>query len=863
MTIRLRLGSLVDAALRRAMNGGNPVGEGLSEAEAKARLRRFGPNVLVELGAGARLWEFLRGLADPMVLMLLATAAFYSVLGERRDAIVLAAAAVPIMGVDVLLDFRARNALKKLAAAVAARVRVVRAGREVEVPTRELVPGDLLVIREGDVLHADGVVRWAANLALDESQLTGEAEPRQKEPLANEAGGAQAAEQHRFYAGSLVLAGHGLGEILATGRATRYGAIARLVGGAAVESTPLERRIGRMARRLLVAAGAASAGIFLLMLARGTGLRASFLYAITLAIASIPEEYPLLLALFLSLGAWRLSRRGVLVRRLASVEALGSTTVICLDKTGTLTRGRYELDIHIPLNESATEQDLLEAAALACELNPADPLERAIVSHCREHGVDTDALYAKWQLAFDYPFEIAGKHMTHVWRAVSGKQARLVAKGAIEGIIEHCTLGTAERARAEAANREMAARGLRVLAVAGRYGAGLGAADPAPAVDCGRAFTGVRQEDERELQLYGLLGFQDPLRPEVAEAVAQCQQAGIHLKLITGDHALTAHAIAEAAGIQHDDEAIVTGDQLGRTSGDRLAEIVNSASLFARIRPEQKYAIVDALVRAGEVVAMTGDGINDAPALRRATIGVAMGQRGTEVAREAASLVLLRDDFGALVATVREGRQLLSTIRRAFLFVLGFKTMVIGLALSVPALGMPVLLLPVELVWLELIVHPVSALVFEGGPQQYDVMRQRPTSPEAALISRRSALRSALSGAALALGALMLYAARLPAGEASARSLAMLVVVMGSIALAWAELKGSRPWWERERLQRLRIWLVFAAVLAVLAVCTLVQPVSRLLHMGPVSALDWGLAALVVLAATGWRSFGLSKDAGA
>jgi Ca2+-transporting ATPase len=828
-----------------------PVAEGLSSAEARARLARFGLNSMVPHARFGRLRALLDTLLDPMATMLLVAAAIYLLLGERRDATILGVAALAVFAVDVIMEARSSRALSALAGAVKPRTRVIRDGREVEVMTEALVPGDFIVIGEGDVIHADGVVRWAANLAIDESLLSGEAEPRDKEAYAGPAGEAHD-DRHRLLAGSIALSGHGYGEIVATGMRTRYGEIARLVAGAPLEAAPLERKIARAARALLMVAALVAGAIFLLRwLGGGASPAQSFLYAITVAISAVPEEFPLVFTLFLTLGAWRLAGRGVLVRRLAAIETLGSTTVICLDKTGTLTHGRYQLEHHRPIGDSVSEQELLEATALACELRAADPLEQAILAHCREHGVEVDAVHEQWRLTIDYPFEIAGKHMSHVWMAKfpsagHGAQARIVAKGALEGILAHCALEDGERQRIETANAELANRGMRVLAVAGRFGSGAGA----------DGFNGDREHDERGLLLYGLLGFVDPIRPEARQMVAECARAGIRIKLITGDHPLTAHAIAEAAGIAHDDEMILIGEDLARLAPDELARAAAKAAIFARVRPEDKYAIVDALVRTGEIVAMTGDGINDAPALSRASIGIAMGRRGTEVARGAASLVLLDDDLGALSATVREGRRVFANLQCAFRYLIGFKVMVIGLAVLAPLLGLPILLMLMQLVWLEMIVHPVSAVALESDPGSESLMDAPPRDPAAPLIATGAALRSILSGALLAAGALAIYATRLSGGGPYARGVAMAVVIGGSLAMVWAELAGSEPWWRVRAPRALSFWAVLAMVAASVPICMTVPMLAEVLQMRPIRPKDWLLAAAIVAGATGWRAFG-------
>jgi Ca2+-transporting ATPase len=821
---------------------------GLSSAEARRRLQQFGPNRFIRERRGARLLAFARMFADPMAAMLLAAAAVYFALGERIEGFVLLAALVPVLAVDLTLEVRSRAALRALAEAVAPRARVIRDGIETEIATEDIAPGDLLLVREGDVVHADGTLRDASHLSTDESQLTGEAEPLEKEAAAAAVAGESAPDSARVFAGSRVLSGVGSAEVTETGARTRYGAIAALVAGVETAQTPLQRKTGRIVRALMMTALVVSAALLMFRVSTGTPLAQAFLYAITLAMSAVGEEFLLVLTIFLSLGAWRLAGLGVLVRRIASVETLGATTVICLDKTGTLTTGHFALDVHQALNPEVSDRDLLEAAVLACEAEPLDALERAIVEHCAEHQVDIAAVHSKWRIVFDYPFDPAGKHMSHVWEARGAgtrPAQRIVAKGALEGILEHCASTAAERERAHAANAELAARGTRVLGVAGRE------------TDCDAApFTGSRGDDERGLQLYGLLGFDDPLRPEVPAAIAQCQAAGVKLKLITGDQVLTAHAVAEAAGIQHDDDLLMTGERLDALAHDQFVATVHRCNVFARVRPEQKYAIVEALERAGEVVAMTGDGINDAPALRRADIGVSMGRRGTEVARAAAGLVLLEDDFTALVGTIREGRRIYANIQRAFRYLVGFKVMVIGLALTAPVLGLPILLLPVDLVWLELIVHPISALVFEDRDPGRDLMRAPPRSPASPLLARGSVLRSATCGILLMAGTLALYAARLDVDEAYARGTAITVVVLGSLVLVWSTLAGARPWWRVSPPRDARFWAVIAIVAGSLPLLMYLKPAAALLAIAPIAARDWILAGLIAVAAVAWQAAG-------
>jgi Ca2+-transporting ATPase len=627
--------------------------------------------------------------------------------------------------------------------------------------------------------------------------------------------------------------------VTTTGAATQYGGIAALVARSASSTSPLQQKAGVLVRRLGVVAGGVAIALFGLSLAGGEPWSRALLGAVSLAMAAIPEEFPIVLTLFLSVGAWRLASRGMLVRRLASVETLGSTTVICTDKTGTLTRGEFQMTRHLALNPELSEQDLLATAVLACERHPTDAMERAIGAYAGARGVSTATLDAQWTLVRDYDFDSAGKHMSHVWQARHDNTYLVAAKGALEGILAHSRLDDRARGAAVDANRRFAAQGLRVLALAAKRMDRLGT---------------DREEDERDLTLHGLLGFQDPLRPEVPGAVAECQHAGIRVTMITGDHALTAHAVAEAAGIAHEDDLIVTADELTALSdSDRAARIRRSA-IFARISPEQKFLIVNTLKNDGAVVAMTGDGVNDAAALHRADIGIAMGQRGTDVARATADLVLLDDNFASIVATVREGRHIFQNIQRAFLYLIAFHIPIVILAIAAPATGVPLLLLPIHLVWLELIVHPVSAIVFQAEPAAADIMNRPPRDPEAPLLPRAAVTRSAVSGLMLAMASFAAYWWQWQSlGEAQARAISLIVLLTGYQTLIFAE-RLALPALAVDRVPRtLVFWTVWMASGASLFLILYVPAAAQMFRVEPPPAVP-GLAAILLGAlAVVWR----------
>jgi Ca2+-transporting ATPase len=496
---------------------------------------------------------------------------------------------------------------------------------------------------------------------------------------------------------------------------------------------------------------------------------------------------------------------------------------------------------------SLSEQDFLEIAVLACERHPADAMERAIGVYAEARGVSPTAIANRWVLVRDYDFDAIGKHMSHVWQSLAADASFVVAaKGAVEGVLVHSQLDPDARNSALAVNERLARQGLRVLAVAMKRMDRIGS---------------TREDDERDLTLCGLLGFQDPVRPEVPGAVDQCQRAGIRIKMITGDHALTAHAVAEAAGLLHEDTLIVTGDELSALADRERAARIDRAAIFARIGPQQKFLIVDALKQAGAIVAMTGDGVNDAPALRRADIGIVMGQRGTDVARATADLVLLDDNFASIVATVREGRHILRNIQRAFLYLIAFHIPIVALAVLAPLTGIPLLLLPIHLVWLELIVHPVSAVVFQSETASASIMTRPPRDPAAPLLPRRAVAGSAVSGGLLGAACFATYWWQWPAvGELQARALALVVLMAGYQTLIFTE-RLALPDLETPRIPRtLVFWGVWCATTLSLLVVLYVPFLATLFRVSPLDVAQVSTAVVLGVAVVAWRLVPLRSD---
>jgi P-type Ca2+ transporter type 2C len=813
---------------------------GLSSGEAAARLVRDGPNVVVPERRGHRLKRLVGPFADPMVALLLLAAPTYLLIGETTDAIVAFVALGPIAAVGWLLESRAERTLDQLRKLTAPTATVVRDGNDQTVPVETLVVGDLVRVHEGDIAPADATVIELTQLLVDESSLTGESLPAGKQADTD-------GDESMVWAGTTVLSGRALVLVSATGAATRYGRIGALVAAGRRPLTPLQRSLVRLVRALAVVAGVFCAAVVAATLLHGGGWGDAVIAGVSLAIAAIPEEFSMIYTLYLALGAWRLAQERALVRRLPSVETLGSTTVICTDKTGTLTHGRLAVaGIWTPdgargdggaLTDAETR--LLEIAVLACEPDPYDPLDVAIVDYGRRHDIDTTALHAR-RLTRDWPFDPAGRYLTHVWSPARGDDdAQVAAKGALEGILARTHPDSGLRTAALDANGAFSANGMRVIAVAA------GSAAPAST---------SRLEDEAHLRFLGLIAFSDPVRDGVAEALGDCSAAGIRVVMITGDHPATAHAIAEGLGLPHESggtERIATGDDIDAADADGLDDLVGDTNVFARTRPEQKHRLVGALRRRGEIVAMTGDGINDAPALREADIGVAMGQRGTEVAREAAALVLLDDNFATIVTAVRNGRRIFDNLTRAFAYLIAFHPPLLLGALIVPLLGRPLLLLPIHLVALELLLHPVVSLVFQADPPDPDTMRRSPR-PVGDALRLRALARPYAVGIVLAVLLLVVYLVALHAWpEDQARAIAFASLLASQPVLLLSMRSPDRPLWASHRPWTTTLTVVIAVIALTTVVVVYLPPLAGLLHLEPFPA-AWWAAVVAVAATTAW-----------
>jgi len=743
---------------------------GLATAEAARRLDQYGRNELHEQEGRGPLAMFLGQFSDFMILLLLGAAAISGVIGELEDAIAILAIVVLNAIVGFVQEYRAEKALRALKQLAALKARCLRDGDVVAVPAAELVPGDVVLLEAGAVVPADLRLLEAVQLKVEEAALTGESHPAEKivAPLAD----AEAPLGDRVnmaYSGTIVTYGRGHGLVVGTGMTTELGKIATLLATTEEVKTPLQRRLARFGKQLSAVAIGLCVVVFALGVMRGESMVLMFLTAVSLAVAAVPEALPAVITIALALGAQRMVRKNALVRRLPAVETLGSVTYICSDKTGTLTQNRMHADAFfvdggehhaLPAGEAlgrAPWSSFVPALALNNDASVdregalvGDPTETALYAAARDAGADKASVEATMPRVAELPFDSDRKCMTTLHRAASGDGVVAFTKGAPEPVLERCVarLGhegarPIELAPLLAQAERMASAGLRVLAIARRDW---------PAVPARLAPEHV----ETGLTFVGFVGLIDPPRPEAAQAVAECREAGITPVMITGDHPLTAQAIAVRLGIvAAGEDRMLTGRDLARLGEAELVDKAATVRVYARVNPEQKIAIVQALQKRGEFVAMTGDGVNDAPALKSADIGVAMGKVGTDVAREASDMVLLDDNFASIVSAVAEGRRIYENIRKFIRFVLAGNTGEIVTLLVAPLFGMPIPLLPIQILWVNLITDGLPGLALAMEPAEKGQMSRPPRPPGESLFAGGLAVQILWVG--LLIGALSIF----------------------------------------------------------------------------------------------------------
>jgi len=827
---------------------------GLNEADAQARLKAEGYNELPRPARRTPLRIVIEVLREPMFALLLGSGVIYLALGEPKDALVLLAFAMMSILITVVQETRTERVLEALRDLTSPRALVIRDGEPKRIAGREVVRGDLVMLAEGDRVPADAVLFQSHDLQTDESLLTGESVPVRK--IAT--GRGASAEAHRpggddlpyVFSGSLVVRGTGVGEVTATGARSEIGKIGQSLSSLETEPPRLQAQTRRLVKLFAAVGGTVSVLAVMLYGTMRGGWLDAVLAGIALGMSMLPEELPVVLTVFMAMGAWRISRARVLTRRAAAIETLGSATVLCTDKTGTLTENRMSVaelwlrngSIFRP-NGAAGENipedfhDLAKFGILASAQEPFDPMEKAFHELGRQRLGGTGHLYGpEWKLVHAYGLQPGLLAVTQVWQAEAGRPEFVIAaKGAPEAIADLCHLEAADLAVLKDTLDAMAATGLRVLGVARASYAGKEWPD---------------SQHDFDFEFLGLVGLADPLRPGVPDAVRQCRSAGIKVIMITGDYPTTARTIARGAGLDADE--LLTGEELKRLSDTDLAMRVRTTTVFARIMPEQKLRIVTAFKADGEFVAMTGDGVNDAPSLKAAHIGIAMGGRGTDVAREASSIVLLDDDFGSIVKAVQLGRRIYDNLRKATGFIFAVHVPIAGLALLPLVFGLPILFGPIHIAFLEMVIDPVCSLVFEAETEEDDVMRRPPRAPDEPLFSWPligwGLLQGGFAFGLVAVIFVVAFQRGMPENEVRALAFFTLVLAIVSLILVNRSFSASVVTALRRPNQALA-W-VLLAVIAILALTLLWPFASDLFRFGPLHVDDLALtfgAGVVVL----------------
>ena len=838
---------------------------GLSDAQAAQILQHDGPNELPDAQKRTLLAIARETLSDPMFALLLAAGILYLVLGDLQEGLVLFGLVLVVLALTLYQEGKTERAIESLRDLTSPRALVMRDGTAQRIAGREVVAGDVLVLAEGDRIAADAVLLQATQVQVDESLLTGEPIPVDKVALGTDRRGEAAApkseskSESALFSGTLLVRGQGLARVTATGRRSEIGRIGQALGGLSAEVSPLKQQMGRLVKVLALLALFAS--LFLLLaygLMRGDWLGA-LLAAIALAMALLPQEFTVVLTVIPALGAWRLSKQNVLTRRIAAIETLGATSVLCVDKTGTLTENRMTVaELYVPQCQANAQAQadslaidyattatlpecfhtLVEFSILASVTDPFDPMEKAFHRLGQHFLQDTEHLHHDWTLLQTYGLTQELRAMSHVWQATEGADHVVAAKGAPEAIVDLCHLDSAAQQQIASAVEAMAAKGLRVLAVARARFTG----QDWPAIAHDFDFTFI-----------GLLGLADPLRAEIPQAVAEARSAGIRVVMITGDYPATALAIARQAGLEVATDDLLTGDALNDLTDADLQQRMRNVRVCARIAPAQKLRIVQALKAAGEVVAMTGDGVNDAPALKAAHVGVAMGGRGTDVAREAASIVLLDDNFASIVGAVRLGRRIFDNLRKSMGYILAVHVPIAGMALLPVLLGWPTVLFPLHIAFLELVIDPACSMVFENEPAEPGVMQRPPRNVQQPLFGGMTlglALLQGLGALAVVMLATVWGASQLTDG--ATRALAFAVLVFTNLALIFSNRSRAGSLWASLWVPNRTLWWVVAAALSLLSLVLYVPWLTGMFLFEPLPLIWLAAAAALGLTSVLW-----------
>ena len=843
---------------------------GLSTQAAIARLNQDGHNELPSAQSRSLLAIAWGTIQDPIFLLLVGGGVIYWVLGDLQEALILLGFVLFLMGISLYQEGKTEHAIAALRDLSSPRALVIRDGQRQRIAGRDVVRGDVCLLAEGDRVPADAIVLSCTNLSTDESLLTGESLPVCKIAAVGPVEMARPGGDTLpfVYSGTLVVQGQGMIQVQAIGTQTEMGKIGKALQTVKPESTPLQREMNRLVSRLFgIALSLCVAIVVIYGWSTGDWLK-GILAGITLAMAILPNEFPVVVTIFLALGAWRISQNHVLARRVAAVETVGAATVLCVDKTGTLTLNQmtvqelcaytnsalsapYDLELQAAALPKALHDvfpealhELVEYCILASQRDPFDPMEKAFKQLGDKYLANTEHLHSDWKLLREYPLSPDLLAMSHVWQSADGKQYEIAAKGSPEAIADLCHFTPEQQQTLATKVSTMAAKGLRVLGVArvALLDAPPAFLPPHPSIDPKHL---PDKQHDFPFQFLGLVGLSDPVRPTVAAAIQECYTAGIRVVMITGDYPVTAQAIARQIGLTRSGE-ILTGAQLDQMSDAELNQQIQNTNIFARAVPEQKLRIVNALKNKGEVVAMTGDGVNDAPALKAAQIGIAMGQRGTDVARESAALVLLDDDFSSIVQAVKLGRRIFDNLRKAMAYLLAIHIPIAGMSLIPVLFKLPLVLLPIHVAFLHLIIDPACSIVLEAEPAEASVMQRPPRNPKEPLFGRKTVGLAVMQGLGILAIVLTIFVVALTRGqgELDARALTFTTLILANLGLILSEGSTSRLNLTILRSPNPALWWVLGGGLFFLAIVLYVPIVRNLFSFSFLHPVDLAICLL-------------------
>lgn len=841
----------------------DPIHAGLTSAQVKQHLDTDGYNEL-EGSKSRSFWTIIFGVVrEPMFILLVACGALYMFLGNIQEGVMLLGFVLVVMGIEFYQERKSEKALDALKDLASPRAIVIRDGIQTRIPGREVVRQDVIVLQEGDRIPADATVLKSVNLLVDESLLTGESVPVRKHDWAGETQDTQPGGDDLpfVYSGSMVVQGNGLAQVTGTGANTQIGRIGKAISQVEQTPTKLKTEIGVLVRRLTITGGILCllvVGIY--TLTRGDLLQ-GFLAGITLAMAMLPEEFPVVLTIFMAIGAWRISKKNVLTRHPAAIETLGSATVLCTDKTGTLTENKMKVTkiynkenfwVSKDTNDFPEQyHDIIEYGILSSQVNPFDPMEKAIGLIGETYLKNTEHIHNDWEMVREYSLSKELLAMSRVFRHTATDKLVIAAKGAPEAIFDLCHLAPQTQACYALAVQTMASEGLRVLGVARSF------APPSTLPEAQHDF---------DFEFIGLIGLSDPIRQQVPAAVNQCRQAGIRVIMITGDYPVTAQNIAREIGLSNYNECI-TGAELAAMSETQLSERIRTVNVFARVVPEQKLKIVNALKRNNEIVAMTGDGVNDAPALKAANIGIAMGEKGTDVAREASELVLMDDNFGSIVAAIAMGRRIFDNLQKALGYIFAIHVPIAGLSLiPVLAADWPLILWPVHVVFMELIIDPACSVIFEAEAAEKNVMSRPPRTMNEPFFGVRKIAISCFQGVWVLVATLAIYFTTLELGYSigEVRAMTFTALIIANIMNILTNRSWSESIFTILRTPNPTVKWVAGGALIFIGLVLTVPFLQQLFQFAPITILEAILSVVVGMSTILWfelyKHFRLRKE---